>query len=401
MRDAVIVGAVRTPVGRYGGALKDIRPDDLAALTIRELIDRAGIDPEIIDDVIVGCTNQAGEDSRNVARMALLIAGLPETIPGQTVNRLCASGLQAVNTAAMGVQTGAGDVFVAGGVESMTRAPFVMPKPSAGFPRGRIEMEDSTLGWRFVNRRLAERYDPISLGETAENVAEQYEVNRERQDAFALGSQQKAAAAIREGRFRDELVAVPVPGAKGAGPRLVDTDEHPRPDTTMEALAKLPPAFKEGGTVTAGNSSGVNDGAAAVLVMSDDKARELGLVPLARYVSSAAAGVNPLFMGLGPIPATRKLFARTGLTADDLDLIELNEAFASQSLACIDDLGLPLDRINVNGGAIALGHPLGCSGAKLTTTLVHELERRRARYGLVTMCVGVGQGVSTLFERVA
>lgn len=399
MPEAVIVGALRTPVGRYGGALKDVRPDDLAALVIRELVDRTGIDPGQIDDVILGCTNQAGEDNRNVARMALLIAGLPETIPGQTVNRLCASGLQAVNNAALAIRAGAGEVFIAGGVESMTRAPLVMAKPSVAFPRGKVEMEDSTIGWRFVNPRLAERYEPISLGQTAENVAEKHEITRERQDGFALASHRKAVAAMEAGRFEPEIVAVPVPQGKGDR-RLVERDEHPRPDTSLEALAKLPPAFRTGGTVTAGNSSGVNDGAAALLVLSDSKARELGLKPVARYVDSAAAGVNPLFMGIGPVPATRKLFERTGLQADDLDLVELNEAFAAQALACIDELRLPPDRTNVNGGAIALGHPLGCSGARLTTTLVHEMERRSARYGLVTMCVGVGQGVSTLFERV-
>jgi len=398
--DAVIVDAVRTPVGRYAGALKDIRPDDLAAHVIKELVQRTGIDPESIEDVIFGCTNQAGEDNRNVARMGLLIAGLPETIPGQTVNRLCSSGLQAVNTAAMCIQAGAGDVYIAGGVESMTRAPLVMAKPSSAFPRGKVEMEDSTIGWRFINPRLAERYEPISLGETAENVAERYEIGRQRQDEMALASHQKAAAAIKEGRFADEIVSVSVPQPRGADPKIFDTDEHVRPDTTLEALAKLQPAFKKGGTVTAGNSSGVNDGAAALLIMSEEKARELGLKPLARIVASAAAGVDPLFMGVGPIPATRKLLARTGVTVDQIDLIELNEAFASQSLACIDELGLPMDRVNVNGGAIALGHPLGCSGAKLTTTLVHEMQRRDAHYGLVSMCVGVGQGVSTLLEAV-
>ncbi len=400
MPDAVIVGAVRTPVGRYGGTLKDIRPDDLAAHVVKALVERTGIDPEAIDDVILGCTNQAGEDNRNVARMALLIAGLPETIPGQTVNRLCASGLQAVNTAAINIQAGAGDVYIAGGVESMTRAPMVMLKAASPFPRGKIEMEDSTIGWRFVNPRLAKRYEPIALGETAENVAERHEITRERQDEFALASQKKAGAALEQGTFKDEIVPISILQPRNAPPKLFDTDEHPRPDSTMEALAKLPPAFRKGGTVTAGNSSGVNDGAAAVLIMSAEKARELGLKPLARVVASAAAGVDPLYMGVGPVPATRKLFARTGVKADDLDLIELNEAFASQSIACIDELGLPVDRINVNGGAIALGHPLGCSGAKLTTTLVHEMQRRRAHYGMVSMCVGVGQGVSTLFESV-
>ena len=401
MANAVIVAAVRTPVGRYGGALKDVRPDDLAALVIRELVERTHVDPGIVDDVIFGNTNQAGEDNRNVARMALLIAGLPETIPGQTVNRLCASGLQAVNTAAINVQAGAGDVYIAGGVESMTRAPFVMAKPATGFPRGKIEMEDSTIGWRFVNPRLAERYEPISLGETAENVAERHEISRERQDQMALSSHRKAIAAIQEDLFAAEIVPVLVPQPRGAEPKRFDTDEHPRADTSLEALAKLPPAFRKGGSVTAGNSSGVNDGAAALLIMSEEKARELGLKPLARFVASTNAGVDPLFMGIGPVPATRKLFERTGLTADDLDLIELNEAFAAQSLACIDELSLPMDRVNVNGGAIALGHPLGCSGAKLTTTLVHEMQRRDARYGLVSMCVGVGQGVSTLLERVS
>lgn len=400
MAEAVIVGAVRTAVGRYGGALKDVRPDDLAALTIRAVVDQAGIDPAAIDDVILGCTNQAGEDSRNVARMAVLLAGFPETIPGQTVNRLCASGLQAVNTAAISIQAGVGEIFVAGGVESMTRAPLVMAKPTTPFPRGKVEMEDSTIGWRFTNPRHADRYEPISLGETAENVAEKHEIGRERQDEFALASHQKAVAAAREGRFAHEIIPVPVPQPRGAPSKIFDTDEHPRADTSLEALAQLRPAFKPGGTVTAGNSSGVNDGAAALLMMSLDKARELGLKPLARYIDSAAAGVNPLFMGIGPIPATRKLLDRTGMSVDQLDLVELNEAFASQSLACIDELGLPMDRVNVNGGAIAIGHPLGCSGARITTTLVHEMGRRGSRYGLATLCVGVGQGVSTLFERI-
>lgn len=400
MPNAVIVGAVRTPVGRYGGALKDVRPDDLAALVIGEIVRRTRIDPTLIDDIIMGCTNQAGEDNRNVARMGLLIAGLPETIPGQTVNRLCASGLQAVNSAAVAIRAGVGEVFIAGGVESMTRAPLVMAKPSSPFPRGKVEMEDSTIGWRFVNPRLAERYEPISLGETAENVAERYEISRARQDEFALSSQRKAWAAIQEGRFRDEIVGVPVPAGKGAEPKLFDTDEPPRPDSSLEALGRLPAAFRQDGTVTAGNSSGVNDGAAALLVVSEEKAAELGLRPLVRYVDSAAVGVDPRFMGIGPVPATRELLDRTGLRIDDLDLVELNEAFAAQSLACMDELGLPAQRVNVNGGAIALGHPLGCTGAKLTTTLVYEMERRGVRYGMVSMCVGVGQGVSTLFERV-
>ncbi|MSQ23837.1 MAG: acetyl-CoA C-acyltransferase [Chloroflexi bacterium] len=395
--EAVIVGAVRTPVGRYGGALKDVRPDDLAALVIRELVARSHIDPSLIDDVIFGCTNQAGEDNRNVARMALLLAGLPEAIPGQTVNRLCASGLQAVNTAALAIRAGQGEVFIAGGVESMSRAPLVMAKPTTAFPRGKIELEDSTIGWRFVNARMAERYEPISLGETAENVAEKYGISRQRQDGFALWSQEKASAAMKAARFDPELVAVPVSSKIGQPSGVFQADEHPRPEITLEALAALPAAFREGGTVTAGNSSGLNDGAAALLLMSEQRALDLHMVPLARYVDSVAMGVNPLFMGIGPVPATERLLARTGLHIGDVGLVELNEAFAAQALACIDQLGIRDDRLNVNGGAIALGHPLGCTGAKLATSLVFEMGRRAARLGMVSMCVGVGQGVSTLF----
>ncbi|MHB8990656.1 MAG: thiolase family protein [Chloroflexota bacterium] len=399
MPEAVIVGAVRTPVGRYGGALKNVRPDDLAALVIKELVKRTGVNPGEIEDVILGAANQAGEDNRNVARMALLLAGLPVHVAGTTVNRLCASGLQAVITGAMEVQTGNGDAVLAGGVESMTRAPFVMLKPETDFPRGDLKMADTTIGWRLVNPKLSEMYFPYPLGETAEIVAERYGITREEQDRFALLSQQRAAAAMREGRFKDEIVPVEVPQAKGE-PTIFGTDEHPRPDTTMEKLAKLKPAFKKGGTVTAGNSSGVNDGAAVLLLMSAEKAREVGMKPMARIISWAVAGVDPSVMGLGPVPSTRKALKRAGLTIDDMDLVELNEAFAAQVIACVRDLELNTDRLNVNGGAIALGHPLGCSGARLITTLLYEMDRRQARYGLATMCVGVGQGASMIVERV-
>jgi 3-oxoadipyl-CoA thiolase len=395
-REAVIVGAVRTPIGRYAGALKGIRPDDLAGLVVGEVVRRSGIDPELVEDVVLGCTNQAGEDNRDVARMAVLLAGLPQSIGGQTVNRLCGSGLQAVNSAGQAILTGAGDVFVAGGVESMSRAPYVMLKPDEAFPRGNMQLEGTTLGWRLTNPKLKEY--AISLGETAERVAERYRVPREDQDRFALESQQKTAAAIREGRFHDEILPVELPQRRGE-PVVFDTDEHPRPDTTIEQLTKLAPAFRKDGTVTAGNSSGLNDGAAALLVMSRERADALGLKPMARYVQSAVVGVEPNYMGIGPIPATRRLLERTGLTADDLDLIELNEAFAAQALPCIDQLGFDPAKVNVNGGAIALGHPLGCTGARLATTLLHEMGRRGARYGLVTMCIGVGQGIATLFER--
>ncbi|HLH20953.1 MAG TPA: thiolase family protein [Chloroflexota bacterium] len=396
-REAVIVEAVRTPIGRYAGALKGVRPDDLAALAVGEVVRRSGIDPAVIEDVVLGCTNQAGEDNRDVARMAVLLAGLPQSVAGQTINRLCGSGLQAVNAAAQAILTGAGDVFVAGGVESMSRAPYVMLKPDEAFPRGNMQLEGTTLGWRLTNPKLKEY--AISLGETAERVAERYGVPREDQDRFALSSQQKAAAAIREGRFRDEIVPVELPQRRGE-PVVFDTDEHPRPDTTLEQLAKLAPAFRKEGTVTAGNSSGLNDGAAALLVTSRERAAALGLRPMARYVQSAVVGVEPNYMGIGPIPATRRLLDRTGLTADDLDLVELNEAFAAQALPCMQELGFDPAKVNVNGGAIALGHPLGCTGARLATTLLHEMRRRGARYGLVTMCIGVGQGIATLFERV-
>jgi 3-oxoadipyl-CoA thiolase len=400
VREAWIVEAVRTPIGRYGGALASVRPDDLAALVLRAVVDRAGLDPAEVEDVILGCANQAGEDNRDVARMALLLAGFPVEVGGLTVNRLCGSGLQAINTAAHAIAVGDGDVFIGGGVESMTRAPYVMGKAAGPWDRGPRELEDTTLGWRFLNPELAELHYPYSMGETAENVAERWGVSRERQDAFALQSQQRAVAAIDAGRFADQIVPVEVTGRKGEI-TVVDRDEHPRADTSAEALAKLRPAFKrEGGSVTAGNSSGINDGASAVLVVEADKARALGLRPMARIVSTAVAGVDPAVMGIGPVPATRKALERAGIGVDDLDLVELNEAFASQSLVCIDELGLDPERVNVNGGAIALGHPLGMSGGRLITMLTHELRRTGGRYGLATMCIGVGQGIATIVERI-
>jgi 3-oxoadipyl-CoA thiolase len=398
MPTAVLIDAVRTPVGRYRGALSSVRPDDLAALVIQALLARTRLDPALIDDVYWGAANQAGEDTRNAARMAVLLAGLPVSIPGCTINRLCASGLEAVAIAARMVEAGHGTVFVSGGTESMSRAPWVLPKPEEALGRGNQTMWDSTLGWRMTNTRMAQRYYPFSMGETAENVAVQHNVAREDQDRFALASQQKWAAAHAAGRFADEIVAVPVPGPKKGTTAMVDRDEHPRPDTTLEQLAKLPPAFREGGTVTAGNSSGINDGAAAVLVMEADTAGRLGLQPRAIVRPSATAGVDPSCMGLGPIPATRKVLDRAGWNVADLDLIELNEAFAAQALPCIRELGLPPERVNVNGGAIAIGHPLGCTGARLVTTLLHEMPRRRARRALVTLCVGVGQGMALLLE---
>jgi 3-oxoadipyl-CoA thiolase len=399
LREAWIVSAVRTPVGRHGGALKSVRPDDLAAVAIRAAVERSGLDPALIEDVVLGCANQAGEDNRNVARMAALLAELPIGVAGQTVNRLCGSGLQAINSAAHAIMAGDGDAFVAGGVESMTRAPYVMPKPESPFERGNREMFDTTLGWRMVNPRLAEMHRPYSMGETGENVAEQCGVSREEQDEFALRSHQRAVAAIDEGRFAGQIVPVIVLQPRGE-PVVVDRDEHPRRDTSLEALGKLKPAFREGGSVTAGNSSGINDGASATVVVEAELARREGLKPLARIVSTAVAGVDPSVMGLGPIPATRKALARAGLSVRDVDLVELNEAFASQSIACIRELGLDTEKVNVNGGAIALGHPLGMSGARLVTMLVHELGRRKARYGLATMCIGVGQGIATVLERI-
>jgi 3-oxoadipyl-CoA thiolase len=406
MNDAYIVAALRTPVGRYGGALKNVRPDDLAAHTVRALVERSGINPADVEDIYLGCTNQAGEDNRNVARMAALLAGLPIEVPGVTINRLCGSGLEAVDQAARAAMLGEGELFVAGGVESMTRAPFVFGKAEGAFSRTPPQVFETTIGWRFVNPRMAALGHTLALGETAEVVAERYDISREAQDRFALESQRRAADAIAAGRFADEIVPVPVPGP--GEPSLFAVDEHPRSDTTLEALAKLKPAFKPGGSVTAGNSSGVNDGAAALLIATPEAARRHDLRPLARIVSMAVAGVDPSCMGLGPIPATRKALERAGLTVADLDLIELNEAFASQSIACINELGLDPAQVNVNGGAIALGHPLGASGARILTTLVHELRRRghdgrkgRARYGLATMCIGVGQGIATIVEYVA
>ena len=398
-RAPVVIDGLRTPFGRYAGALKEVRPDDLAAHVVRALVERTGVDPAQIDDVILGAANQAGEDNRNVGRMAALLAGLPISVAGQTVNRLCGSGLQAVVSAAHAVAYGDGSVFVAGGVESMTRAPLVVGKPSAAFPRGEQTMYDTTLGWRFTNPRLADAYYPYSMGETAENVAERCRVTREDQDAFALRSQQGWAAAQAAGRFADELAPLEVPAGRGQTATF-DTDEHPRPETTLEQLAGLKPAFskEETASVTAGNSSGINDGAAALLVTSAARAAELGLRALGRLVASAVAGVDPATMGLGPIPATRKALERAGLTVGDLDLVELNEAFASQALVCIRELGLDPDRVNVNGGAIAIGHPLGASGARLAATLLHEMRRRGARYGLATMCIGVGQGIAAVFE---
>jgi len=400
LREAWIVSAVRTPVGRYGGALAAVRPDDMAAAVLRAVVERAPIDPALVEDVILGCANQAGEDNRDVARMAVLLAGFPVEVGGLTVNRLCGSGLQAINSAAHAIEVGDGDVFIGGGVESMTRAPYVMAKPDSAWDRGARELQDTTLGWRFINPKLAEHYYPYSMGETAENVAERWGVSRERQDAFALESHKRAVVAIEDGRFDGQLVPIEVPQRKGEAV-VVARDEHPRADTTLEALAKLRPAFAaDGGSVTAGNASGINDGASAVLLVEADRARELGLAPMARVVSTAIAGVDPAVMGIGPIPASRKALERAGIGVEDLDLIELNEAFASQSLVCIDELGLDPEKVNVNGGAIALGHPLGMSGGRLITMLAHELCRTGGRYGLATMCIGVGQGIATVIERV-
>jgi 3-oxoadipyl-CoA thiolase len=398
MPEAVIVDAVRTPIGRYGGVLSSVRPDDLAARAIEAAVERTDLPVERVDDVVFGCTGGAGEDNRNVARMALLLAGLPVEVPGVTVNRLCASGLEAVAQANRAIQTGEGDLLLAGGVESMSRSPFVMLKPERSLPRGNMELVDSTLGWRFVNPRIAERYSTESMGETAENVAQRYGVSREDQDAFALESHRRAVEAAGAGRFDDELVTVDAPQPKGA-PVTVHSDEGPRTDTDLDRLAPLRPAFRpDGGTVTAGNSSSLNDGAACLTLASSARASELGLEPLARVVSTSVAGVDPAFMGVGPVPASRMALDRAGLTIGDIDLVELNEAFAAQVLASARELGISLDKLNVNGGAIALGHPLGSSGARLVTTLCHELRRRGGRYGLATMCIGVGQGMAMVVE---
>jgi 3-oxoadipyl-CoA thiolase len=399
MREAVIVEAVRTPMGRHSGMLKNVRTDDLAAYIIAKMVEKAGVHKEEIEDVYFGCTNQAGEDSRNVARNASLLAGLPYTIPGATVNRLCGSGLEAINQAGRAVETDHGDLFVAGGVENMTRGPWVVGKPANAFQRGDVPMYDSSLGWRFPNPRMRELYSLINNGETAENVAEKYQINRKDQDELAFASHQKALKAQQEGRLKDEIVPYEIPQRKGA-PLVHDQDEGPRADTSIEILAGLQPAFKKGGSVTAGNSSPLSDGAAALLITTPQKAEQLKLKPLARIVASAAAGVHPNYMGIGPIPATQKALKRAGLTIEQIDLVEINEAFASQVLACIRELGIDPKKLNVNGGAIALGHPLGCSGARIMTTLVHEMKKRGSRYGLATMCIGVGQGIATIVERV-
>jgi 3-oxoadipyl-CoA thiolase len=400
MTEVVIVDGIRTPVGALGGILASVRPDDLAALVIKEIVQRNELDPALIEEVFFGCANQAGEDNRNVARMAALLAGLPVEVGGVTVNRLCASGLNAINQAARAIKAGEGDVYIAGGVESMSRAPYSLPKAEAGFSFGNLTAWDTALGWRYPNPAMKEKHGTDSMGETAENIArERPHITREKQDAFALRSHQLAVAAIDSGRFKEEIMPVSIPQKKG-DPKIVDTDERPRRDTSMESLAKLKPAFaKEGGTVTAGNSSGLNDGAAALLVMSEEKAKSLGLRPLVRVIASASAGVPPRVMGLGPVPATKKALQRAGLQMKDIGLVELNEAFAVQSLAVMEDLGVDPEIVNINGGAIAIGHPLGCSGARLMTTLVHEMRLRgNVKYGLATLCVGVGQGEATIVE---
>ncbi len=396
MKTAYVIDIVRTPIGRYGGLLSSVRPDDLLAHAIRAVMKRnPGIQPELIEDVIAGAANQSGEDNRNVARMSLLLAGLPTSIGGVTVNRLCASGLQAIMSASQGIATGLGEVYIAAGVESMSRAPYVMAKPEEAFSR-KTEIYDTTLGWRFTNKVLAKMYHPYSMGETAENVAEKWKITRTAQDAFAMGSQQKYARAEAASHFANERIPVRVEKGK----EVVDfsVDEFPR-ETNLEKLASLKPAFKEGGTVTAGNSSGINDGAAAAIIAGENLVKNGGLKPLARIVSMAIAGVDPAFMGIGPVPATRKALQRAGLSVSDLGLVELNEAFASQSIACMHDLDLDSEKVNVNGGAIAIGHPLGCSGVRISATLIHEMQRRKVQYGLATMCIGVGQGAAVIYER--
>lgn len=396
MREAWIIDGVRTPIGRHGGGLASVRPDDLAAVTLEALLERNEVDPETIDDVLFGCINQAGEDNRNVARMALLRAGLPVAVPGQTVNRLCGSGMQALLSSFHAIQAGQGDVFIAGGVESMSRAPFVMLKPEVGYSRGHPKTADTVLGWRFPNPAFTPEWT-IGLGETADVIASEFSVSREAQDAFAAESQQRAERAMADRVFDDEIVSVSVPRRKG-DPIVIDTDEHPRADTTAESLARLRPVFRQDGTVTAGNSSGINDGAAALLVVSAERGKQLGLEPMARIVGGAVAGVEPHRMGIGPVPATRKALARHGWSIDDVDVAELNEAFAAQAIPCMNELGLDPERVNVNGGAIALGHPVGCSGARIVVTLIHQMNRQNADRGLASMCIGVGQGITSLLE---
>jgi 3-oxoadipyl-CoA thiolase len=398
MPEALIIDAVRTPMGRYRGALSSVRPDDLAAGVLAAGVERAGVDPAQVRDVYLGAANQAGEDNRDVARMAALLSGMPVDTPGVTVNRLCASGLEAVNQASRALRLGEGDLYLAGGVESMSRAPWVVPKPEAGLPRGARTMHDTALGWRLVNPRMAERYSTESMGETAENVAQRYGIGREEQDRFALRSHERAVEATESGRVRDEIVPVEV-SRDGGDPALVEIDEGPRSDTSLEKLGRLKAAFREGGTVTAGNASTLNDGAACLVLASERRAAELGADPLARVVSIGVAGVDPALMGIGPVRAIPRALEGTGLTLDEIDLIEINEAFAGQVLACAGELGIEPERLNVNGGAIALGHPLGCSGARILTTLLWEMRRRRARYGIASLCVGVGQGVATVVER--
>jgi acetyl-CoA C-acetyltransferase/3-oxo-5,6-didehydrosuberyl-CoA/3-oxoadipyl-CoA thiolase len=395
--EAVVVEAVRTPIGKYGGILRSVRPDDLGALVLRSAVSRARIDPGVIDDIYLGCSNQAGEDNRNVARMSALLAGFPYSVPAATVNRLCGSGLEAVSSAARAILAGEDAVVLAGGLESMTRAPLVMLKPETGFMRGAPNLVDSTIGWRFVNPGFPEDYPPLSMGETAENLAEKYKIGRRAQDEFALDSHRKAVLAVKEGKFKEEVVSVKTPER----PDGVHLDEGPRADTTLEKLASLKPAFKDNGTVTAGNSSGINDGASVLLLMSSERADSLGVKPMAKVLGSATAGVHPSYMGIGPVYSTRKLLSRIGMSMDEFGVIELNEAFAAQVLACVEEMPeFDLKKMNPNGGAIALGHPLGCSGARLATTLLHQMKLKRTRYGLATMCIGVGQGISTAFELV-
>jgi 3-oxoadipyl-CoA thiolase len=398
LREVVIVSAVRTPMGRYGGQLKDVRADDLAAVVLREVVDRIGLDPGEVEDVIFGCANQAGEDNRNVARMGLLLAGFPVEVPGQTVNRLCGSGMQATIAGAREIQAGGADILITGGVESMTRAPWVMAKPDGGFPRGPQTAYDTSLGWRLINPKMAALYGTLQMGETAEKVAVKYEVSREDQDEFALRSHQRAVAAQEAGRFEAELVSVAIPQKKG-DPLTIAADEGPRADSSLESLGRLKPVFQADGTVTAGNASPLNDGASALLLMEAGEARRRGLRPLATFVAAASAGVHPSYMGIGPVPATRKALAKAGLTVKDVDLVELNEAFAAQSVACVRELGLDEEKVNVNGGAIALGHPLGSSGSRLICSLTHEMNRSGAEVGLATMCIGVGQGIASIWRR--